>query len=101
MPATKELAKLYQLNMVEYQCASMLINHNQGMEDIIVRANSTIYPAAQTVFFQMYFFPSSTLNGASSMLRDSWRIFLPNHHHPTIVMMVHTVKKVGFKNPDL
>ena len=33
MPATNVLAKVYQLYMVLYQCASILISHSQGMDD--------------------------------------------------------------------
>ena len=33
-PATNVLAKVYQLYMVLYQCASILISHSQGIEDI-------------------------------------------------------------------
>src|SRR4051812_15115039 len=92
--ATKEDAKVYQLYMVEYQCASRLISQSQGMEDITVRANNVINTAAQTVLFQIYLFPSARVGLRSSMLRESWRILRPSNHQPTIVMMVHTVKKV-------
>src|SRR3712207_3076548 len=88
IPATKELAKVYQLYMVEYQCASRLISQSQGMDDSTVRAKSTINIAAHTVLFQIYFFPSSTVGLLSSMLRESCLIFLPSSHQPTMVMMV-------------
>ena len=34
----KVLAKVYQLYMVEYQCASILISHNQGTVEATVNA---------------------------------------------------------------
>ena len=41
-PETNVLAKVYQLYMVEYQCAFKLINHSHGMDDNTVNANRTI-----------------------------------------------------------
>src|ERR1700694_1035313 len=101
MPATKVLANVYQLYMVEYQCASRLMSHSHGMEDSTVRANSTMKTAAHTVLFQIYFFPSSTVGLLSSMLRESWRTFFPSSHQPTMVMMVQTVKNFVLRKPDL
>jgi hypothetical protein len=49
MPDTKELANVYQLYIVEYQCASMLIIHNQGTVEPTVRANHTVNNAARIV----------------------------------------------------
>jgi hypothetical protein len=39
-PDTKVEAKVYQLYIVLYQCASILINQSQGMVDITVRAKT-------------------------------------------------------------
>src|SRR5215203_3301279 len=97
-PETKVLAKVYQLYIVEYQCAFKLINHNQGMEDNTVNANRTINTAAQTVLSQIYFLPSSIVSFRSSMLLERWRIFLPKSHQPPMVIIVHIVKKPLFKN---
>src|SRR5215218_8479971 len=74
IPATKVDAKVYQLYMVEYQCALMLMSHNQGIEDNTDNANNTIKMAAHTVLVQMKRLPSATVNGAASMERESWRI---------------------------
>src|SRR5882672_5767709 len=101
MPATNVLANVYQLYIVLYQCASILINHSQGMDDITVNAKNTMNKAAHTVFFQIYFFPASIDNGLSSMLRESFLIFRPSKDQPAIVMMVHTAKNPLFRNPDL
>ena len=59
MPETKVLAKVYQLNMVLYQCASILMIQSHGMVDATVNVNTTQYNEAQTVFFQIHFFPVS------------------------------------------
>ena len=40
-PDTNVLAKVYQLYMVLYQCASMLISHSHGIVDITVSAKTT------------------------------------------------------------
>src|SRR6266513_3594377 len=101
MAATKVLAKVYQLYMVLYQCESILINHNHGIDDITVNAKTTIKIAAQTVLFHIYFLPSSTeARGLLSRLRESFLIFQPNNDHDAIVKMVQPVKKVLFKKPD-
>ena len=42
IPATKVEANVYQLYIVEYQCASILINQNHGMDDITVKLKSTM-----------------------------------------------------------
>src|ERR1700730_16208599 len=100
IPATKVLANVYQLYMVLYQCASTLINQSHGIEDMTVNAKTTIKIAAQTVLFQIYFFPSSIeARGLSSMLRESFLIFQPNNDHATMVKMVQPVKKVLFRKP--
>ena len=101
-PATKVLPNVYQLYMVEYHFASILMSHNQGMDDMTVNAKKTMYKAAQTVFVQVYFLPSSVFaNGLSSILRESLLIFLPNNDHAAIVKIVQKVKKPLFKKPDL
>src|SRR5262245_23861226 len=75
MPDTQLLANVYQLYMVLYQCASILISHSQGTVDITVNANHTMKIAAHTVFFQMNFLPASvSCNGFSSSERESLRI---------------------------
>src|SRR5687768_3243131 len=99
MPATNVLANVYQLYMVEYQCASMLINHNQGTVDITVKANHTMNNAAHTVVLKIYRRPASTLgSGLLSISLDTLRIFHPSTVHPTMVSTVHITKKVVFKN---
>src|SRR5215510_970217 len=100
MPATKVAANVYQLYIVLYQWASMLISHSQGIDDITVRAKKKMYTAAQTVLFQMYFFLPARSNGLSSMLRESFLIFHPRNDQPTRVMIVHTVKNPLFRNGD-
>ena len=93
---------VYQLYMVLYQCASILISQSQGMEDITVKAKTTRNKAAHTVLVQIYFFPSSfDGNGFSSSLRERCLIFQPRNDHKTMVNTVTTVKKPLFKNPDL
>src|SRR5687768_13472283 len=88
-PATNVLAKLYQLYMVEYQCASMLISQSQGTVDITVRANHTMNKAAQTVLLKIYFLPASAFGkGLLSNSRESWRIFLPSIIQRPIVSTV-------------
>src|SRR5450631_337610 len=85
MPATNVLAKVYQLYMVEYQCASILINHNQNK-------------AAHTVFLKIYFLPLSTSgNGFSSSSRERALILYPNTIHKPMVRMVHITKKLAFR----
>src|SRR4028119_1153204 len=92
-PATQVLANVYQLYMVEYQCASMLINHNHGTVDITVRANQTKKIAAQTVLFQMYFFLSSKVcKPPLSIWRDSLRILIPSTLHNPMASIVQIVK---------
>src|SRR5437763_12964852 len=99
--ATKVEAKVYQLYIVEYQCALRLMSQNRGMEDITVSAKSTMNKAAQTVLSQIYLLPCSTFNGVLSMLREMLRILRPSRDQPTSVMMVHTVKKPLLRKPDL
>src|SRR5450432_2567527 len=101
MPDTKVLAKVYQLYMVEDQWGSMLISHNQGVTEATVRTNQTMYRADHTVFLKIYFFPSLTLSGVSSMERERLRILRPNSVHRPIDRMLHTVKKVGLRKPFL
>src|SRR5829696_3358044 len=101
IPATKDEAKVYQLYMVEYQCASILINHNHGIDDKTVRPNNTAKTAAQTVLSQMYFFPSANDKGLLSISLERERIFLPRSHQPTIVIIVQTAKNVLFRKPAL
>ncbi len=101
MPATNVLANVYQLYMVLYQCASILISHNQGIEDITVNEKNTMKMADHTVLSQIYFFASSLFNGLSSILRDILRNLAPSKLQPTRVMMVQTIKNPLFKNPAL
>src|SRR5712671_5986381 len=98
-PATKVLAKVYQLYMVENQWALILISQSQGTVEATVNANHTIKREAQTVFLKIYFLPSSTGSGALSISRDMARIFLPNKVHKPIDKTVQIVKKVGFRKP--
>src|SRR5450432_4377377 len=98
MPATNVLAKVYQLYMVEYQCASILINHNQGIVEATVNANHTRNKAAHTVFLKIYFLPLSTSgNGFSSSSRERALILYPNTIHKPMVRMVHITKKLAFR----
>src|SRR4030095_12575919 len=98
MPATKVLANVYQLYMVEYQCASMLISHSQGMVEATVNANHTRYKAAHTVFLKMYFLPLSVSGkGFSSSSREIFLILYPNTIHRPMVSMVQTTKKLAFR----
>src|ERR1700692_1312411 len=100
-PATKVLANVYQLYMVLYQCASILINHNHGIDDITVNAKTTMNNAAHTVLFHIYFLPSSIeASGLSSRLRESFLIFHPNNDHDAMVKIVQPAKKVLFRKPD-
>src|SRR4030081_146299 len=87
--------------MVEYQWASILISHNHGRDDIMVSAKNTMYMAAHTVFFHIYFLPSSTVNFFPSLLRESCLIFRPSNVHKTIVNNVQMVKKVLLRNGAL
>ena len=65
MPATKVLANVYQLYMVEYQCASMLISHNQGMVDITVKRKPYDENAPPKPYFSRYIScPASTFHRA-------------------------------------
>ena len=100
-PATKVLANVYQLYMVLYQCASILISQSQGIDDITVNAKNTMNKAAHTVLFQIYFFLSSRFNGLSSRLRESFLIFQPSNDQPAMVITVQTAKNPLFKKPDL
>ena len=102
MPATNELANVYQLYMVLYQCASILMSHSQGMDDITVNAKTIINKAAHTVFFQIYFFPSSIVfNGFSSRLLERLLIFHPSKDHATIVNTVQKTKNPLLRKLDL
>src|SRR4051794_27805440 len=101
-PATKLLAKLYQLYMVENQCALMLINQSHGVVEATVKAYHTIYNAAQTVVLKIYLLPASTLgSGLLSSSRELRRICHPSPIHKPIVSTVQTVKNVGLRNPLL
>ena len=101
MPATNVLANVYQLYMVLYQCASILISHNQGIEDITVNAKTTINKAAHTVLFQIYFFPSSTLSMVYHPgCGKAYAFSSPAETMHTIVIIVQTAKNPLFKNPD-
>src|SRR4051812_16480959 len=84
--------------MVEYQCASMLISHIQGVVDITVRANHTIYNAAQTVLFHVYLFFCSRSMGPASVSSDSFRIFRPSKVQRPMVRIVQIVKNGWFRN---
>src|SRR5678809_304020 len=99
-PDTNVLAKVYQLYIVLYQCASMLISHNHGIVDITVSANTNRYDADQTVFVHWNFFPSSTLIFPASVLKDKFLIFLPSKDQSVIVSTVQMVKNVLFKKGD-
>src|SRR5450755_979325 len=97
-PPTNVLAKVYQLYMVEYQCASMLISHNQGMVEATVSANHTRNKAAHTVFLKMYRLPLSTSGrGLLSSSRERLLILYPSTIHRPMVRMVHITKKPGFR----
>src|SRR5260221_12423681 len=99
MPATKLLAKVYQLYIVENQRALMLMSQSQGTTEATVSANHTIYTAAHTVFLKIYFFASPRPRGVSSIERESWRIFQPKTIQRPMVSIVLTVKKPGERNP--
>src|SRR6478752_2964271 len=95
IPATKVEANVYQLYMVLYQCASILISHNQGVVDITVKPNQTRNNEAQIVFLKMYFLPSSTDNFPDSS--NSLLILLilaPRKIQPTMLKVVQTIKNV-------
>lgn len=101
-PDTNVLANVYQLYMVLYQWASMLISHNQGMEDITVSAKTIINRAAATVFLNWnLYFCCAFSNGASSVWREILRMRQPKKDQRITVSTVVMVKKVGFKNPFL
>src|SRR5436190_17197816 len=100
-PATKVLAQVYQLYIVEYHFASMLISQSQGMVDMTVSANTTKNRAAQTVFVQVKLFASSRLKDVLSMLRERRRTLEPIKYHSDTVSNVQTVKNPLFKNGDL
>src|SRR5678810_482858 len=95
-PATNVLAHVYQLYIVEYQCASILISQSQGMVDITVRAKTNKYMADHTVFIQVKLFPSSTVIGLSSMSRVRRRTLIPISDHKDTVNNVQTTKKPLF-----
>src|ERR1051326_2648727 len=99
-PATNVLAQVYQLYMVEYHFASMLMSHSHGIDDITVNPKNSIYKAAQTVFVQVNLFPSSTVKDLLSMLRDNCRILAPIKYQRETVSNVHTVKNPLFKKGD-
>src|ERR1700748_1421336 len=101
-PATNVLAKLYQLNMVEYHKEFKLINQIHGTVDITVSANHTMNNEAQTVFLKMYLLPASISgNGLLSSSRDIFLIFQPSRLHNPIAKNDQIKKKVGFKKPLL
>src|SRR6476620_7490583 len=97
-PDTHVLANVYQLYMVEYQCASMLISHNHGVVDMIVSANQIIYTAAHIVFFQIYLLPSSTVKGPLSASREIFLTLNPKILQSPIVRIVQMVKNGTFRN---
>src|SRR5690606_18142654 len=102
IPGCQVLAKLNQLYMVEYQCASILISQNHGVTDIAVKANNTIYRAAQTVVRKTYLLFSSLVSrGFSSSSSEILLIFHPSRDQPPMVRIVHTVKNPEFRNPLL
>ena len=92
MPDTQVLAKVYQLYMVEYQWASMLISQSQGVVDITVSANQTINNAAHTVFFQIYFFPSLHPSELHRLHGISFCTLYPRTAQRPMVRMVQMVK---------
>src|SRR6185312_1570133 len=99
MPATKQLAKTYQLNKVEYQRAFRLISQSHGITAAMVSAYQMINRDAQVVFLNMNFFPSSTLSGWWSDLRLMLRILYPSRLHNPIASTVQVRKNPGFRNP--
>ena len=99
-PATNVLAHVYQLYIVEYQCASILISQSHGMVDITVRAKTNNYIADHTVFVQVKLFPSSTVIGLLSMSRVRRRILIPISDHNPTVNKVHTTKNPLLRKGD-
>src|ERR1700753_743305 len=100
IPDTQVLANVYQLYIVENQCALRLINQSQGVTDMTVNANQTIYTAAHTVLVKIYRFPSSTVSLVSSIDRERLRILTPKRVQSPIVRTVQIVKNMGLRNPD-
>src|SRR5450432_374702 len=100
-PATNVLTNVYELYMVLNQWALRLISQSQGTVEATVKANQTIYSAAQMVFFQIYFLPSATVSGRASSSRLRLRILYPSTVHKPMVSVVQMIKNVGFKNPFL
>src|SRR3569833_3171421 len=101
MPDTNELANAYQLYLVLYQFASMLIIHNQGTVEPTVKANQTIKRDAVTVFLQIKLLPTSWFcSAAASASLLSLRIRTPSRLHRPIASSVQIRKKVGFKKPN-
>src|SRR4030095_10904690 len=99
-PDTKVLAKVYQLYMVENQCASILISQSQGMVEATVSAKNTMKMSAQMELVQRNFVPSSCVMGSSDLF-DNCLIFQPTKDQVPNVTSVHMKKKVGFRNPFL
>src|SRR5436190_8683962 len=101
-PATKVLAKVYQLNMVLYQCASILIIHNHGIVEPTDKPKITMYIEAYKIFFFIHLSPASkSIVPASSLSKLNERIFLPRIHQRKIMMALNTEKKTGLRNPFL
>src|SRR3954468_11453412 len=97
-PATNVLAKVYQLYMVENQCASMLISQSQGAVDITVNTNQTMNNEAQTVLVKIYLLLSATDGGGLlSRSYESLRILCPRILHRPMIRIVQIVKNVGLK----
>src|SRR4030095_2814621 len=96
---TNVLAKVYQLYMVEYQCASMLINHNQGMVEPTVNAKNTTNTEAQMVLVKLKLFASCKVICRSSVRSESCLILRPTRLHTPSVIIVHVKKNAGLKNP--
>src|SRR5215469_8488803 len=100
-PDTKVLANVYQLYIVENQCAFRLISHSQGVTEATVNPNQTMKSAHQTVFLKIYFLPSVTVSGVSSMLRDICRSFQPRKDQSPMVRIVQVIKNPTLRKPFL
>src|SRR5688572_8080133 len=99
-PDTQVLAKVYQLYMVENQCASMLMSHSQGVVEPTLRAKITAKPPHHTVFLHSRRRPLSGERSQLSSCSDILRSFTVKKAHRPIVMMVAVVKKPLLRKAD-
>src|SRR5689334_9761375 len=94
IPLTKAEANVYQLNMVEYQCASMLMIHIHGVVLICVSAYTNRKPAPHFTVFQYILV---LFLGAVSCASDNARNLRPKKDHRAIVTSVKPTNMPGFR----